>query len=102
MDELSRDRPSGDVTLKIVTSDAMLRDHRSRWKRGDSIGVEAYLELHPAWKVDTERILELIYNEGVLREEAGESPQLDEYVPRFPDHADPLAARFHLHPAHAP
>ena len=42
-------------------------------------------------------LLDLIYNEVVLREEDGESPQLEEYLDRFPGHDDALRAQFDVH-----
>jgi serine/threonine protein kinase len=76
------------------SAEAMLRDYRSRWKTGERIRVEAYLALYPTWKADAQRVLELIEIEITLREAAGESPRLDEYVRRFPEHAASLAVHF--------
>ena len=44
-------------------------------------------------------LLDLIYNEVVLREEDGEWPELDEYLRRFPQHAEDLRAQFDVHRA---
>ena len=48
--------------------------------------VEAYLARFRPSGVDAADLLDLIYNEIVLREADGESPQLDEYLNRFPPH----------------
>ena len=59
-------------------------DQRQRWHQGDRILVEAYLEKQPALLADANAVLDLIYNEIVLRA-AGEIPHLDEYRSAFPD-----------------
>src|SRR5215813_2559695 len=51
---------------------------RQNWEKGEPILVEAYLEELKRLQVDAEGVLDLIYNEWVLREEAGESPELDD------------------------
>jgi serine/threonine protein kinase/Tfp pilus assembly protein PilF len=56
----------------------------SRWRQGDPLGVEAYLELHP-WLLDQpETVLELIAEEMSLQLEAGQEPQPDDFAHRFP------------------
>jgi serine/threonine-protein kinase len=47
-------------------------------------------------------VLDLIYNEVVLRKEAGESPRLEEYLRRFPHLAEPLELQFELEGAFWP
>jgi hypothetical protein len=47
----------------------------------------------------TDVVLELIYNEVVLRAGRHETPQLDEYLQRFPPHGDALRRMFALHEA---
>lgn len=46
---------------------------------------------------DTETLLDLIYNEVFLRECAGESPRLEEYLERFPTFAEQLRNQFEVH-----
>ncbi len=43
-----------------------------------------FSEEFPPPTLDDDELLDLIYNEVVLREEDGESPELDEYLRRFP------------------
>jgi WD40 repeat protein/tRNA A-37 threonylcarbamoyl transferase component Bud32 len=74
-------------------------DQRRRWQGGDRILVEAYLEQKPLLRSHPEKILDLIFNEVALREERGETPQLEEYLSRFPDYADQLQRQFALHQA---
>ncbi len=78
---------------------SLLVDHRRRWQQGDRVGVEALLRENPDLGADPERVLELIYQEVVLREEAGEAPQLDEYVRRFPQFDAQLRLQFEVHQA---
>jgi tetratricopeptide (TPR) repeat protein len=72
-------------------------DQRRRWQAGQRLAVEAYLEQEPEIKTDPEAVLELIYNEIVLREEAGTAPRLEEYLERFPEHAAELKIQFEVH-----
>jgi tetratricopeptide (TPR) repeat protein len=74
-------------------------DQRRRWEQGDRVSVEAYLETQPALRDDPDGLLDLIYHEVVLRAERAETPQLDEYVRRFPDLADQLRVQFEVHQA---
>ena len=75
----------------------LVEDHRECWRRGERMPVEAYLERFRPSGVDAAELLDLIYNEVVLREEDGESPQLDEYLDRFPAHDEALRAQFDVH-----
>src|SRR4051812_3764600 len=74
----------------------LLAHQRRGWRRGERAPVETYLERQPELHDDPETVLDLIYNEVVLRAELGESPGLEEYVRRFPHLADPLALQFEL------
>src|ERR1700730_13797044 len=74
-------------------------DQRQRWRRGERVLVEAYLADQPAASADPDVILDLIYNEIVLREAGGEDPQLDEYLARFPHLATELRRQFEIHGA---
>ena len=76
---------------------SLIEDHRECWRRGERMPVEAYLERFRPSGVDAAELLDLIYNEVVLREEDGESPQLDEYLDRFPMHDEALRAQFEVH-----
>src|SRR5262245_18772831 len=68
-----------------LDSRADLQDEqRARWQRGERVLVEQLLSQHPTVKVDAEGLLELVYNEVLLREQRGECPRHEEYVDRFP------------------
>jgi tetratricopeptide (TPR) repeat protein/tRNA A-37 threonylcarbamoyl transferase component Bud32 len=58
--------------------------------------VETYLAEAPSLRADIQAVLDLIYHEIVLREEAGESPQLEEYLRRFPELAAELTLQFEV------
>ena len=53
----------------------------------------------PAPTLDDDALLDLIYNEVDLRQEDGESPEMDEYLRRFPQYAEDLRAEFDVHRA---
>src|SRR5262249_40368616 len=73
-----------------------LLEQRRRWRRGERVRVEDYLEQYPALRSDGEGILDLVCNEIDLREERGECPQLDEYLHRFPQSAAQLGPQFEV------
>jgi tetratricopeptide (TPR) repeat protein len=75
----------------------LLDDQSRRWQEGDRVRVEAYLEQHPELRDDPEGLLDLIFNEILLREEQGEVPDPAEYAERFPWLADQLRLHFAVH-----
>ena len=72
-------------------------DQRERRQRGERIAVESYLRDFPMLQSDGEAVRDAIYGEFLLREEMGESPTLDDYLGRFPEHADWLREQIALH-----
>jgi hypothetical protein len=76
--------------------DETLENQRLRWRRGERVFVEVYLRQTPALHSDRNVLLDLIYNEIVLREQAGERPQQQEYVLRFPLLSAELALQFEV------
>jgi predicted Ser/Thr protein kinase len=84
----------GDSTEKIVQR--LVLDQRRRCERGEAFHVEACLEQQPSLASDPEAVLDLIYNEMLLREGRGETAQLEEYVRRFPHLAAQLATQFEV------
>jgi tetratricopeptide (TPR) repeat protein/tRNA A-37 threonylcarbamoyl transferase component Bud32 len=79
--------------------DALLDLQSGYWAGGEPRSVEALLDLRPALRDDTDMVLDLIYHEVLLRQRWGESPELSEYVARFPHLADALRAQFEVHQA---
>jgi tetratricopeptide (TPR) repeat protein len=76
-----------------------LAEQRRRWQVGDRVRVEDLLRQHPALRDDPEGVLDLIYGEFVLCEQAGGRPTPQEYLERFPEHAETLRRQFQLHDA---
>ena len=65
-------------------------DQSERWRRGESVRVEHYLEHYPDLADDAAVLLDLIHAERLYRLQSGEQPSLEEYLKRFPPHADAL------------
>ncbi len=85
------DAPKGSLSL--------LEQHRQCWRDGERLSVEAFLEKIPRPDLDDDMLLDLIYNEVLLREEHGDSPDLDDYLRRFPQFAGELRSQFDVHRA---
>jgi tetratricopeptide (TPR) repeat protein/tRNA A-37 threonylcarbamoyl transferase component Bud32 len=95
LDDLAKDtQPETQSDGTIL--DLMLMHQRQAWRQGEYAHVETYLAQQPELKGDTQAVLDLIYNEIVLREEAGESPQLEDYLGRFPELTDELGLLFEV------
>ena len=76
----------------------LLRDELWQlWKAGSRARVEDLLTKWPQVTIPEEGLLDLIYQEVVAREEAGEEPTLEEYRARFPHLDAPLQRQFALH-----
>src|SRR5262249_14904012 len=78
------------------TLPGLLAEQRERWRRGERLPVEIYLQRPPGQPFADEQLLDLIYNEILLREEDGTRPQLDEYLGRFPQVASQLRLQFEV------
>ena len=90
--------PSSLTQLSLSELVLILREElKLKWKAGDRIPVEALLSKWSHAKISVEGTLDLIYQEIVIREEAGEQPTLDDYQRRFPGLATPLKRQFELH-----
>src|SRR5262245_10661742 len=54
---------------------AVLRvDQQQRWQRGERVPAEAYLQQYAELRADREGVLDLIFNEFLLRERLGDDP----------------------------
>ena len=73
-------------------------DQRQRWRHGDPVSAEWYFEHFKELIEEPESALDLIYAEFLLREEAGPTPRLEEFVTRFPRFRREIEiqAAFHL------
>jgi serine/threonine protein kinase len=72
----------------------LLEEQTSCWRRGERVAVEDLLARRPGLGADG--LLDLITNEVLLRQQAGETPLLEEYLRRFPDLAEPLRMQFEV------
>jgi hypothetical protein len=72
-------------------------DQSQRWGQGERVPVESYLKQHPELESDPDALLDLVYAEVLLRMDEGDNPTLDEYLGRFPAHADHLRKRWQVH-----
>src|SRR5690606_31613094 len=77
----------------------LLDDQRRRWLLGEHIPVEAYRQRYPELSQAPSELLDLIYQEILLREGLGETPELREYLRRFPEHEEALRRQFSIHRA---
>jgi tetratricopeptide (TPR) repeat protein len=80
------------------TLDAILDEQRQAWLDGGRPAVDELLSA-AALSDDREALLDLLYNEIVLREELGEFPSLEEYVGRYPHLQQDLKVHFEVHRA---
>jgi hypothetical protein len=77
---------------------AVLRvDQRERWRAGERVQAESYLDRYLEVRDDPEAALDLIHGEFLFRKRAGEKPDPADYVRRFPDRAEALQAQLSLH-----
>jgi hypothetical protein len=74
-------------------------DQRQRWASARPVAVEWYVQLLPRLAEQPDALLDLIYQEVVLREGRGERPTEEEYRQRFPRLAAQLERQFALHRA---
>jgi serine/threonine-protein kinase len=94
-DFLERERVSDPALVLMV----LRVDQWERRRRGQWVPAESYLEAFPAVRDDPERALDVVFAEFMLREQLGDSPTLEEYASRFPEHAEQLRLQVELHRA---
>jgi tetratricopeptide (TPR) repeat protein len=90
------DNTSFDTSPTPALVEQVLAEQRRCWQRGERLPVEVFLARSPTLGSDKEGVLHLIFNEVVLREQAGEIPTLEELQGRFPDLAAELEVQFAL------
>src|SRR5262249_24344926 len=86
---------SGQLPLARLVQE-LRADQARRWRAGQRLPAEAYLDAFPALAASAEDALVLVCGEVLLPQERGEAPVLAEYQARFPRHADSLALQFKL------
>lgn len=78
--------------------DSLLDQQKQSWLRGDRPSIESLLG-NSSLPPNSDALLDLLYNEIVVREELGESPSLDEYIERYPELSEDLRLHFDVHKA---
>jgi hypothetical protein len=79
--------------------DKLVSELQSRWQLGDRTTLESLGAAFEQIVLNEEPLLDLIYHEVLIREEYGETPHVEEYLTRFPQHADRLQRLFAVHGA---
>ncbi|MEM6469654.1 MAG: protein kinase [Planctomycetota bacterium] len=69
------------------------------WSRGIHTPIEHYILQRPDLADDESQLLDLVYNEVLLRERHGQPAQLREYERRFPELVSSLKCMFEVHDA---
>jgi WD40 repeat protein/predicted Ser/Thr protein kinase len=87
-----------DLSLPELVESLRVEQDES-WRMRRPVPVEAFFERHPRLLADPTSSLQLVYNEVLLRQAAGESPRLEEYLRRLPQFADQLPPLFEVHEA---
>ncbi|MFO0845637.1 MAG: serine/threonine-protein kinase [Gemmataceae bacterium] len=77
----------------------VLLRQRQAWESGERPPVEVFLERFAHLRDDDDAVLDLIYQETVLREAAGETVSAGEYVARFPHLEALLRVQFEVEQA---
>src|SRR6516165_1952430 len=77
----------------------LLDEQRARWERGEPVPVEDYLRRHPELRAGAEAVVDLIYQEVLLRKEKGQVLGLSDCIRRFPHYEAELRDQFELHEA---
>jgi serine/threonine protein kinase/formylglycine-generating enzyme required for sulfatase activity len=78
-------------------ADVVRQDQSRRWHDGRGVPVETYLRLIPALADREQIVLDLVYNEVVLRGGRPDAPPPEDYVRRFPHFAAQLGQYFAAH-----
>jgi eukaryotic-like serine/threonine-protein kinase len=86
---------SGSVSIALL--EQALDQQSLLWDQGECRPVEDFLKIAPALADDRSAVLDLLYHEVVLRQRAGETPLLAEYVGRFPRLETELVDQFQIH-----
>jgi serine/threonine-protein kinase len=80
----------------------LLDEQQRRWRHGERPRVEDFLDRQPELRRRPEAVLDLIAQEVVLRQQAGEAASLAEYQGRFPHLVEQLRDRFAASPDPGP
>jgi serine/threonine protein kinase len=75
----------------------VLGQQRHRWALGDRVTVEQLVNDYPALANDEQGLVDLVYSEFWLCGQAGQRPDPQEYLRRFPQIRDLLVKQFEVH-----
>ncbi len=89
----------GDAATAEEWVDLVRADQLHRWPRGERVLVEDYLAACGKFVGDAAAVLDIVYQEVVLRDELGDRPDVAEYVERFPHLAARIRRQFSIHVA---
>ena len=93
-----RARAGGDSDRQRAHLGALIKaDLRCRFERGETAEVAGYLDRFPALRGSDSRIISLIYEEFCLREERGDSLDIETFCKRYPDWRDSLVSQLQYH-----
>jgi hypothetical protein len=74
--------------------DAILDEQRTRWDAGERPPIEEFLSRPGGLSEDADAVVDLVYQEFVIRRLRGESPEPAEYLLRFPAWSEALIRQF--------
>jgi serine/threonine protein kinase/formylglycine-generating enzyme required for sulfatase activity len=95
--ELDRFLPAADHPLRLVVLHEMITiDLEMRWRRGQPLGLEYYLEKYPELGPSSALPPALVFQEYHVRHRFGDRPALDSYQQRFPGQFEEVS-RLALH-----
>ena len=80
----------------IELAEVLLVDQALGWQRGAGHCVEEYLQRFPMLSIQRHVVLELVCGEMRAGRELGLPVEVDAYVARFPDLAEPLRRQFEV------
>ncbi len=69
------------------------------WMRGERNPVDSYLDRHPDLRTRPSAVLDLLYQEVILREMAGETPRPEDYQGRYDGLVESISRLFEVHRA---
>src|SRR5262245_21425282 len=79
--------------------EVLLVDQAERFRLGQGVPAEAYLDAFPAVRNDPGHVVDLVFAEYLLCEERGERPAAEDYLRRFPQYAAAVQLQVELHQA---
>lgn len=95
----SQDKDRPNVGSEDRNPDNVFLWRQECWRKGQRVSVSDVLSQAPWLSENPDAMLDLIYGEVLLREDAGEQPQEDEYLQQFPALAEQIRRQFQVHRA---